>query len=162
MKKPIMKNIIRCMLILVMAAGFAACGSSTASETNTKKVIFTPDAPKPVGPYSQGILFEATLYCAGQIGIDPNTGELVEGGAGVETDQVIRNLGAVLQAANMSYEDVVMATMFLKDLNDYSTANEVYARYFVSDPPARQVVEVSRIPRDGNVEISVIAMKSPI
>ena len=157
-----MKSIIRCMLILVMAAGFAACGSSTASETNSKKVIFTPDAPKPVGPYSQGILFEATLYCAGQIGIDPNTGELVEGGAGEETDQVIRNLGAVLQAANMSYEDVVMATMFLKDLNDYSTANEVYARYFDNDPPARQVVEVSRIPRDGNVEISVIAMKRPI
>ncbi len=91
-----MKSIIRCMLILVMAVGFAACGSSTASETTTKKVIFTPDAPKPVGPYSQEILFEATLYCAGQIGIDPSTGELVEGGAGAETDQVIRNLGAVL------------------------------------------------------------------
>ena len=155
-----MESIIRYMLILVMAAGFAACGSSNASETTTKKVIFTPDAPKPAGPYSQGILFGATLYCAGQIGIDPNTGELVEGGTGAETDQVIRNLGAVLQAANMSYEDVVMATVFLKDLDDYSTVNEVYARYFDNDPPARQAVEVSRIPGDANVEISAIAMKS--
>ena len=111
-----MKRIIRGVLILIMAAGLAACGSSDASETTAKKVIFTPDAPKPIGPYSQGILFGATLYCAGQIGIDPDTGELVEGGAGAETDQVIRNLGAVLQAANMSYEDVVMATIFLKDV----------------------------------------------
>ena len=155
-----MKSIIKSVLILVMAAGFAACGSSDASETTTKKVIFTPDAPKPVGPYSQGILFGTTLYCAGQIGIDPDTGELVEGGAEAETDQVIRNLGAVLQAANMGYEDVVMATIFLKDLNDYATVNEVCAIYFNYDPPARQAVEVSRIPADANVEISVIAMKS--
>lgn len=124
-----------------------------------KKVIFTPDAPKPVGPYSQGIVFGATLYCAGQIGIDPNTGQLVEGGIEAETDQVIRNLGAVLRAAHMGYEDVVMATMFLKDLDDYSTANQVYAGYFDIAPPARQAVEVGRIPGNASIEISVIAMK---
>lgn len=155
-----MKSIIRCMLILFLAAGFAACGSTDASETTTRKVIFTPDAPKPVGPYSQGILFGATLYCAGQIGIDPNTGELVEGGVEAETDQVLKNLGAVLQAANMGYEDVLMATIFLKDLDDFSTANQVYARYFSSDPPARQAVEVGRIPGSASIEISVVAMKS--
>ncbi|MFH1241936.1 MAG: RidA family protein [Pseudomonadota bacterium] len=155
-----MKSIISCMLILAVAAGFAACGNSNASGITTKKVVFTTDAPTPIGPYSQGILFGDTLYCAGQIGIDPNTGELVEGGVGAEADQVIKNLGAVLKAANMSYDDVVMATMFLRDLNDYSTVNEVYAKYFNYNPPARQTVEVSAIPGNANVEISVIAMKS--
>ncbi|MFH1481787.1 MAG: Rid family detoxifying hydrolase [Pseudomonadota bacterium] len=154
-----MKSIILCVSILVLAAGAASCWSSNASETTVKKVIFTPDAPKPAGPYSQGILFGATLYCAGQIGIDPNTGELVEGGIEAETDQVIRNLGAILRAANMDYEDVVMATIFLKDLDEYSTVNQVYARYFDIAPPARQAVEAGRIPRDANIEISVVAMK---
>jgi len=154
-----MKSIILCVSILVLAAGAASCWSSNASETNVKKVIFTPDAPKPVGPYSQGIVFGATLYCAGQIGIDPNTGELVEGGIEAQTDQVIRNLGAILRAANMDYEDVVMATIFLKDLDEYSTINQVYARYFDIDPPARQAVEAGRIPKDASIEISVVAMK---
>ncbi len=154
-----MKSIILCVSILVLAAGVASCSSSNASETTVKKVIFTPDAPKPVGPYSQGILLGATLYCAGQIGVDPNTGELVEGGIEAETDQVIRNLGAILRAANMDYEDVVMATIFLKDLDEYSTVNQVYARYFDIAPPARQAVEAGRIPRDANIEISVVAMK---
>ena len=154
-----MKSIILCVSILVLAVGSASCLSRSGSETTVKKAIFTPDAPKPVGPYSQGILFGATLYCAGQIGIDPDTGELVEGGIEEETDQVIRNLGAILRAANMDYADVVMATLFLEDLDDYSTVNQVYARYFDIAPPARQAVEVGRIPRDASIEISIIAMK---
>ena len=145
--------------MLVLAAGSTSCWDSNASETTEKKVVFTSDAPTPVGPYSQGILFGSTLYCSGQIGIDPNTGELVEGGIEAETDQVLKNLGAILRAANMDYQDVVMATIFLTDLDGYSAMNQVYARYFDVAPPARQAVEVARIPADANVEISVVAIK---
>ena len=148
-----------CASLLVLAAGSTSCWDSNASETTEKKVVFTSDAPTPVGPYSQGILFGSTLYCSGQIGIDPNTGELVEGGIEAETDQVLKNLGAILRAANMDYQDVVMATIFLTDLDGYSAMNQVYARYFDVAPPARQAVEVARIPADANVEISVVAIK---
>ena len=148
-----------CASLLVLAAGSTSCWDSNASETTEKKVVFTSDAPTPVGPYSQGILFGSTLYCSGQIGIDPNTGELVEGGIEAETDQVLKNLGAILRAANMDYQDVVMATIFLTDLDGYSAMNQVYARYFDVAPPARQAVEVDRIPADANVEISVVAIK---
>ena len=154
-----MKRIILYVSLLVLAAGSASCWDSNASETTVKKVIFTPDAPRPIGPYSQGILFGSTLYCSGQIGIDPNTDELVQGGIAAETDQVLRNLGAILRAANMDYQDVVMTTIFLKDLDGYSIMNQVYARYFDVAPPARQAVEMARIPADANVEMSVVAMK---
>jgi 2-iminobutanoate/2-iminopropanoate deaminase len=154
-----MQRIILCASFLVLAAGSASCWDSNASETTGRKVIFTPDAPRPIGPYSQGILIGSTLYCSGQIGIDPNTGELVEGGIEAETDQALKNLGAILQAANMDYQDVDMVTIFLKDLNGYSAMNQVYARYFDVAPPARQAVEVARIPADANVEISVVAIK---
>jgi 2-iminobutanoate/2-iminopropanoate deaminase len=154
-----MRRIILCASLLVLAAGSTSCWDSNASETTEKKVVFTSDAPTPVGPYSQGILFGSTLYCSGQIGIDPNTGELVEGGIEAETDQVLKNLGAILRAANMDYQDVVMATIFLTDLDGYSAMNQVYARYFDVAPPARQAVEVDRIPADANVEISVVAIK---
>jgi len=154
-----MRRIILCASLLVLAAGSTSCWDSNASETTAKKVIFTSDAPSPVGPYSQGILFGSTLYCSGQIGIDPNTGELVEGGIEAETDQVLKNLGAILRAANMDYQDVVMATIFLTDLDAYSAMNQVYARYFDVAPPARQAVEVDSIPADANVEISVVAIK---
>ena len=154
-----MKRILLGVSMLVLAAGAASCGSSNASDATVKKVIFTPDAPEPIGPYSQGILVGATLYCSGQIGIDPTTGELVEGGIEAETDQVLQNLGAILRAANMDYEDVVMATLFLKDLDECSTVNQVYARYFDIAPPARQTVEAGRIPGGASIEISLVAMK---
>jgi 2-iminobutanoate/2-iminopropanoate deaminase len=99
------------------------------------------------------------LYCSGQIGIDPNTEKLVEGGIEEETDQALKNLGAILRAANMDYQDVVIGTVFLTDLDGYSAMNRVYARYFDGYPPARQAVEVGRIPADATVEISVVAMK---
>jgi len=153
------KRIILAASLLILAAGSTSCWDSNASETTARKAIFTPDAPRPVGPYSQGILIGSTLYCSGQIGIDPNTGELVEGGIEAETDQALRNLGAILRAANMDYQDVVMATIFLKDLDGYSSMNQIYARYFDVSPPARQAVEVGRIPADVNVEISVVAIK---
>lgn len=126
---------------------------------NEKKVISTENAPKPVGPYSQGILVGETLYCAGQIGIDPEVGRLVDGGVEAETDQVLRNLGAVLQAAEMSYGDVVMASVFLKDMNDFAAMNEVYSRYFSKTLPARQAIAVRGLPGNANVEISLVAVR---
>lgn len=124
-----------------------------------KSVISTEGAPKPVGPYSQGILAGDTLYCAGQIGIDPETGVLVDGGVAAETDQVLRNLGAVLEAADMTFGDVVMASVFLKDMNHFATMNEIYARYFNTVLPARQAIAVRDLPGNGNVEISLVAMQ---
>lgn len=154
-----MKRFIIYASLLVLAAGSASCGDSNASEATVKRVIFTPDAPEPIGPYSQGILFGCTLYCSGQIGIDPHTGGLIQGGTGAETDQTLLNLGAILRAANMDYEDVVSVTVFLKNLDEYPDMNEVYARYFGADPPARKALEVGRIPQNAGVEISLIAMK---
>ena len=154
-----MKRILLVVSMLVLAAGVASCGSSNASDATARKVIYTPDAHKPIGPYSQGIVYGNTLYCSGQIGIDPITGQLVEGGIEAETDQALRNLGAVLRAANMDYQDVVKATIFLKDLEGYSVMNQVYAKYFDVAPPAREAVGIDRIPADANVEISVIAIK---
>ncbi len=154
-----MKRILLFASLLVLAAGSTSCGDGNASEATVRRVIFTPDAPNPIGPYSQGILFGSTLYCSGQIGIDPHTGGLVEGGIEAETDQALRNLGAILRAANMTYADVVCATIFLNDLDGYADMNEVYARYFDVDPPARKAVESARIPGDAAVEISFIAMK---
>jgi len=124
-----------------------------------KKVIITADAPKPVGPYSQAVLTGDTLYCAGQIGIDPKIGVLVEGGVAAETEQVLRNLGAVLEAAGMTYIDVVMVSVFLKDMNDFATMNEVYGSYFEGMPPARQAIAVRGLPGNANVEISLVAVK---
>ncbi|MDZ7696819.1 MAG: Rid family detoxifying hydrolase [Deltaproteobacteria bacterium] len=124
-----------------------------------KKMVSTENAPKPVGPYSQGILAGDTLYCAGQIGIDPLTGSLVDGGVEKETDQVLRNLGAVLEAAGMTYIDVVMVSVFLKDMNDFATMNGVYGRYFEAMPPARQAIAVRGLPGNANVEISLVAAR---
>jgi len=124
-----------------------------------KRVISTERAPKPVGPYSQGILAGDTLYCAGQIGIDPKVGALVDGGVKAETDQVLRNLDAVLQAGGMTYGDVVMASVFLKDMNEFARMNEVYGRYFNTMLPARQAIAVRSLPGNANVEISLVAVK---
>ncbi len=124
-----------------------------------KKVISTADAPKPVGPYSQAVLTGDTLYCAGQIGIDPETGVLVEGGVSAETEQVLQNLGAVLRAADTTYGDVVMASVFLKDMSDFAEMNDVYGRYFDKTLPARQAIAVRGLPGGANVEISLVAVK---
>ncbi len=157
----IMKIFTIWFLVVFAAAGLSSCGSGNASE-KTRQVIFTADAPAPVGAYSQGILFGDVLSLSGQVGIDPATGNLVEGGVVSEAEQALKNLGAILRAAGMGYEDAVMATVFLTSIDDYAAVNALYATYFTTDPPARQVVAVDALPKGASVEISLVAMKGSI
>ena len=124
-----------------------------------KKVINTKNAPKAIGPYSQAILSGNTLYCSGQIAINPDTGNLVIENITAETNQVMKNILAVLKAADMNFENVVKCSIFMIDMNDYSAVNQVYAKCFSENPPAREAVQVSVLPKNVNVEISVIAVK---
>ena len=124
-----------------------------------KKVINTKNAPKAIGPYSQAILSGNTLYCSGQIAINPDTGNLVTENITAETNHVMKNILAVLKAANMNFENVVKCSIFMIDMNDYSAVNEEYAKCFSENPPAREAVQVSVLPKNVNVEISIIAVK---
>ncbi len=119
----------------------------------------TPLAPAAIGPYSQAVLAGDTLYCSGQIALDPKTGSLIAGNVEAETERVLENLGAVLRAASMDFEHVVRCTVFLADMNDYAQVNEVYARYFSEAPPSREAVQVAALPRGARVEISCIAVR---
>ena len=130
-----------------------------STQSTSRRAVKTPLAPAAIGPYNQGILAGNTLYCSGQLGIDPETGSMVPGGAEAETERVLKNLGAVLKAAQMDYRNVVRCTVFLADINDYGTVNDVYARYFSELPPTREAVEVSALPRGARVEISCIAVR---
>lgn len=125
-----------------------------------KKIIETSNAPAPIGPYSQAVLYDDTLYTSGQIAIDPATGNLVSGDITEETKQVMKNVGAVLEEAGMNYENVLKTTIFIKDMNDFQKINAVYGSFFnEATAPARETVEVARLPKDVNVEISVLARK---
>jgi 2-iminobutanoate/2-iminopropanoate deaminase len=123
-----------------------------------KKVIQTDKAPKALGPYSQAIQAGNLLFLSGQIPIDPATGELVEGDIADKTRRVMENIKAVLESQGLNMEDVVKSTVFLKNINDFGRFNEVYATYFRSAPPARSTVEVSRMAKDADIEIEMIAM----
>ena len=144
------------LLFLVIGLSLFAC--ETTSE-KTKKVISTEKAPKAIGPYSQAIMVDDVLYLAGQIALDPQSGQLDEGGIEAQTHRVIQNLNAVLEAAGFNFNDVVQTQVFLSDLNNYTAITEVYAKYFVESPPARAVVEAARIPRDALVEIMMVAQR---
>ncbi len=122
--------------------------------------IKTSLAPAAIGPYSQGVLAGDTLYVSGQIAIDPETGSLVTGTIEEEAERVLENVGAVLQGASMTFENVVQCTVYLTDVNDYATVNEVYARYFSEAPPAREAVPITGLPRGARLEISCIAVKT--
>jgi len=123
-----------------------------------KTIINTPNAPAPIGPYNQAVLVNNTLYTSGQIALDPNTMELVMDNIEVETHQVMKNLKAVLQAANMDFSNVIKASIFISDMNDFAKINKVYGSYFdESTAPARETVQVAVLPKNVNVEISVIA-----
>ena len=124
-----------------------------------KKVINTKNAPKVIGPYSQAILSGNTLYCSGQIAINPDTGNLVIENITAETNQIMKNILAVLNAADMNFQNVVKCSIFMIDMNNYSLVNQVYAKYFSENPPAREAVQVSVLPKNVNVEISIIAVK---
>ena len=124
-----------------------------------KKIIVTENAPAAIGPYSQAVLAGNTLYCPGQIAINPKTGDLDTSNIISETTRVMKNIGAVLEAAEMDYTNIVKATIFMADMGDYSAINAVYGSYFQEDSPAREAVAVKTLPKDVNVEISVIAVK---
>ena len=122
-----------------------------------KETVQTDRGPKPIGPYSQAIKANGFVYLAGQVALDPKTGELTGSDIGQQTQRVLENVKAILEAAGSNLHHVVKTTVFLKDLNDFAAMNEVYARYFTAAPPARATVEVSRLPKEALVEIEVIA-----
>jgi len=125
-----------------------------------KEIIITAKAPSPVGPYNQAILAKDTLYVSGQIALNPESGELVQDSIEAETHQVLKNLQAILSAADMTFENVVKCSVFVTDMNQYSEINAVYAEYFrESTAPARELIEVANLPKFVNIEISLIAHK---
>ncbi len=127
-----------------------------------KKIIFTDKAPKAIGPYSQAIRTESMVFTAGQAGLDPATGELVEGGIEAQTRQVLTNLKHVLEASDSDLNYVVKTTVFLKDMNDFAKMNAIYGEFFSKNPPARSTIAAAALPKGALVEIEVIALlKSP-
>jgi 2-iminobutanoate/2-iminopropanoate deaminase len=125
-----------------------------------KKIIQTKNAPAPIGPYNQAVMAGNTLYTSGQIAINPVNNELIMSSIQEETEQVMRNLKAVLQAADMDFEHVVKSSIFISDMNNFSEINAVYSKYFKEDTaPARETVEVANLPKFVNVEISMIAVQ---
>ena len=139
--------------IFLLAFALFSCDS-----VNTKRVISTDKAPKAIGPYSQAIQVNNTLYLAGQIALDPLTGKMVEDKIDIQTHRVMSNLESVLSEAGFSFDDVVQTQVFLSDLNYYKPMNEIYAEYFSNKPPARAVVQAV-LPRDALVEIMMVAQK---
>ena len=122
-----------------------------------RKHVNSADAPKPIGPYSQGVVAGGFMFVSGQIPLDPRSNELVEGGIEAQTEQVLKNLMAILKEAKMGPENVVKTTVFLSDLSDFAKMNEVYARYLGKEPPARSTVQAAGLPRGVRVEIDVVA-----
>lgn len=125
----------------------------------SKNVVYSGSAPEPIGPYSQAIQAGNMLFISGQIAIQKPTGKLITDDIESETTQVMKNIGDILNAAGFEFQHVVKSTIFLQDFNDFAKVNEVYGRNFPSNPPARETVEVSRLPKDVNIEISCIAIK---
>ena len=123
-----------------------------------REIIKIEGAPAAIGPYSQAVRANGFIFASGQIPLDPQTGEFVGGGVAEQTEQVMRNLRAVLEAAGSGLDRIVKTTVFLADMNDFAAMNEVYGRYFTEDPPARATVQAARLPRDARVEIEAIAL----
>jgi 2-iminobutanoate/2-iminopropanoate deaminase len=138
--------------------GFLCNFEPLKSIAMSQKIVNSKNAPAPIGPYSQAVLSNGTLYVSGQIAINPASGDLVLGEIVRETHQVMNNLKAILNEAGMDFSNVVKCSIFVKDLSNFATINQVYGEYFTSNPPARETVEVSRLPKDVNVEISCIAV----
>ncbi len=123
-----------------------------------KNIVETSKAPAAIGPYSQGIMYDGKLlFVAGQLGIVPETGQIIEGGVAAEAEQAMKNIGAILDKGLSHYDKILKTTIFLADMNDFATVNEVYARYFNDTPPARSTVQVAGLPKGGLVEIDCIA-----
>ncbi|MEO6913844.1 MAG: RidA family protein [Candidatus Baltobacteraceae bacterium] len=123
------------------------------------KAVHSPNAPAPIGPYSQAIHAGKELFCSGQIPLDPKTGEVAAGDISAQTEQVLKNLGAVLSAGGFDYADVVKTTVFLVDMNEFAAVNAVYGKYFEASKPARSTVAVAGLPKNVRIEIDAIAKK---
>jgi 2-iminobutanoate/2-iminopropanoate deaminase len=130
----------------------------SARSGSSRSIVSTPSAPKAIGPYSQAVVANGWIFCSGQVALDPKGEGLVPGGVKEQTEQVMRNLEAVLSAAGARLSDVVRCTVYLKSLADFAAMNEVYGRFFTKDPPARATIEAARLPREALVEIDCIAV----
>jgi 2-iminobutanoate/2-iminopropanoate deaminase len=128
------------------------------SSATVRQIVRTDQAPDAIGPYSQAVTANGFVFTSGQIPIDPATGEFVPGGIAEQTQQVLKNLSAVLEAAGSSLGQVIKTTVFLADMQDFTAMNEAYATFFGADPPARSTVQAARLPRDARVEIDVVAL----
>ena len=149
------------LILILVYLNLLGCEVDFSTRINTeknKKVIATHKAPKAIGPYSQAIEIDNTLYLAGQIGLDPASGKLVDGGIEKQTDRVMKNLQAVLDAAGYTFDNVVQTQVFVADLNDYKAMNDVYAKYFSDAPPTRAAVQAV-LPRGALVEIMMVAKR---
>ncbi|HEV2283091.1 MAG TPA: RidA family protein [bacterium] len=124
----------------------------------SKRIVRTEEAPQAIGPYSQAVVAGGFVYTAGQLALDPHTGQLVPGDVRIQTKRVMENIKAILETAGSSLANVVKTTIFLRDMNDFGAMNEIYGSYFQEDPPARSTVQVAKLPRDGAVEIEVVAL----
>ena len=127
----------------------------------SRQAVRTSGAPAAIGPYSQAIAVDGFVFCSGQVGLDPTSGELVEGGVEEQADRALRNLAAVLDAAGLNMADVVKTTLFLADIGDFAAVNAVYARHFADPPPARSTFAVAALPKGARVEVEAIARKPP-
>ena len=130
----------------------------TGAADEKKKAVETPNAPKAIGAYSQAIIADDFVFVSGQIGLDPKTGNMVEGGIAEQTGRVMKNLEAILKASKSDFDSVVKATVYLADMNDFAKVNEIYGRHFKAPFPARATVQVARLPRDAKVEIELTAL----
>jgi 2-iminobutanoate/2-iminopropanoate deaminase len=135
-----------------------ASPKKSSSGGTARKVILTASAPQPIGPYSQAVRLGNLLFCSGQIPLDAASGQVVPGDVAAQAQKVMENVEAVLKAGGASFDRVVKTTIFLKSMNDFPRVNEVYGKYFPSNPPARSTVEVARLPKDVLVEIEAIAV----
>jgi len=132
------------------------------SSATVRQIVRTDQAPDAIGPYSQAVTANGFVFTSGQIPIDPATGQFVPGGIAEQTQQVLKNLSAVLEAAGSSLQQVVKTTVFLADMQDFTAMNEVYATFFGAEPPARSTVQAARLPRDARVEIDVVALAGKV
>lgn len=124
----------------------------------SKRIVRTEEAPEAIGPYSQGVVAGGFVYTAGQLALDPKTGQLVPGDVRIQTKRVMENIKAILESAGSSLAGVVKTTIFLRDMNDFGAMNEIYGSYFQENPPVRSTFQVAKLPRDGAVEIEVVAL----
>ena len=145
-------TLVSVLVLLLMPA------IETDAQSARKRAVETPDAPKAIGPYSQAIVVDGVVYTAGQIAIDPRSGLLISGGIEEQTEQVLKNLEAVLKAAGSSLDDVVKTTIILSDIGDFAKMNEVYGKRFTAPFPARSTLEAARLPRDARIMIEAVAL----